>query len=139
MEDRSRRELWTLVHDQHCALTPPPNGSRLSCGRRARGRKAVEPQTKRLARERTQFFPPERRARWLLVEAAWRILRSKDAAGAPLRGWARPIVARRGSRIAVVAVARRLAGILYAMWRDGAPYDADKIRRPRSARQNPAA
>ena len=79
------------------------------------------------------------RARWLLVEAAWRILRSKDAAGAPLRGWARPIVARRGSRIAVVAVARRLAGILYAMWRDGAPYDAGKIRRPRSARQSPAA
>ncbi len=78
------------------------------------------------------------RARWLLVEAAWRILRSKDAAGAPLRGWARPIVARRGSRIAVVAVARRLAGILYAMWRDGAPYDAGKIRRPR-ARQSPAA
>src|SRR5438034_200671 len=80
-----------------------------------------------------------RRTRWLLVEAAWRILRSKDAAGAPLRGWARPIVARRGSRIAVVAVARRLAGILYAMWRDGAPYDAGKIRRPRSARQSPAA
>jgi len=78
-----------------------------------------------------------RRARWLLVEAAWRILRSKDAAGAPLRAWARPIVARRGSRIAVVAVARRLAGILYAMWRDGASYDAGKLRRPRGAR--PAA
>ncbi len=79
-----------------------------------------------------------RRARWLLVEAAWRILRSKDAAGAPLRAWARPIVVRRGARIAVVAVARRLAGILYAMWRDGAPYDAGKIRRPR-VRQSPAA
>jgi transposase len=80
-----------------------------------------------------------RRARWLLVEAAWRILRSTDAAGAPLRAWARSIVTRRGSRIAVVAVARRLAGILYAMWRDGAPYEAGKIRRPRSARQNPGA
>src|SRR5207237_95383 len=50
-------ELWTLVHDQHCALTPPPNGSRLSCGRRARGRKAVERQTKRVASEVTQFLP----------------------------------------------------------------------------------
>jgi len=70
------------------------------------------------------------RARWLLVEAAWRILRSKEPAGAPLRAWARPIAARRGSRIAVVAVARRLAGILFAMWRDGARYDPDKIRRP---------
>src|SRR6266542_3627371 len=35
----------------------PPNGSRLSCGRNARGRKAVEPQTKRLGGEATQFFP----------------------------------------------------------------------------------
>lgn len=72
-----------------------------------------------------------RRARWLLVEAAWRVLRSKDPASAPLRAWARPIAARRGSRIAAVALARRLAGILYAMWRDGVPYDARKIRRPR--------
>jgi len=30
-----------------------PNGSRLSCGRTARGRKEVEPQTKRLASEAT--------------------------------------------------------------------------------------
>ncbi len=34
----------------------PPNGSRLSCGRNAGGRKAVEPQKKRLAGEATQFF-----------------------------------------------------------------------------------
>jgi transposase len=72
-----------------------------------------------------------RRARWLLVEAAWRILRSQDPASAVLRAWARPIAARRGSRIAAVALARRLAGILYAMWRDGVPYDPGKIRRPR--------
>lgn len=74
-----------------------------------------------------------RRARWLLVEAAWRLLRSQDPASAPLRAWARPIAARRGSRIAAVALARRLAGILYAMWRDGVPYDARKVRRPRRA------
>lgn len=75
-----------------------------------------------------------RRARWLLVEAAWRILRSKDPASAPLRAWARPIGARRGPRIAAVALARRLAGILYAMWRDGVSYDPGKLRgrhRPR--------
>src|SRR5437870_1243707 len=34
-----------------------PNGSRLSCGRNARGRKELEPQTKRLASEATQLFP----------------------------------------------------------------------------------
>jgi hypothetical protein len=39
---------------------------------------------------------------------------------------------RRGRRIAIVALARRLAGIVYAMWRDGAPYDASRIRMPRT-------
>lgn len=72
-----------------------------------------------------------RRTRWLLVEAAWRILRSKDSASAALRAWTRRIAGRRGNRIAVVALARRLAGILYAMWRDGMPYDGRKIRPPR--------
>ena len=38
----------------------PPNGSRLNSGRHARGRKAVERQTQRLAGEATQFFPQER-------------------------------------------------------------------------------
>src|SRR6266852_911238 len=64
-----------------------------------------------------------RRMRWLLVEAAWRLLRSKDPGTTTLRSWAGALAARRGNRIAVVALARRLAGILYAMWRDGVPYD----------------
>ena len=37
-----------------------------------------------------------------------------------------------GERIAVVAIARRLAGIVYAMWRDGVPYDAARLRAPAS-------
>ena len=41
------------------------------------------------------------RMRWLLVEAAWHILRSKSP---------------------------QTAGILYAMWRDGVPYDAQQLR-----------
>ena len=64
------------------------------------------------------------RMRWLLVEAAWSILQNDDTDGAPLRTWAERIVARRGKRVAVVALARRLAGILYAMWRDGKEYEA---------------
>jgi transposase len=71
------------------------------------------------------------RVRWLLVEAGWRILKSKSSETAALRAWATHIAARRGKRIAAVALARRLAGILYAMWRDGADYDARKIRLPR--------
>ena len=69
------------------------------------------------------------RARWLLVEAGWRILRSKQPETAALRAWGAAIAARRGNRIAAVAVARRLAGVLYAMWRDGVPYDAAKLAR----------
>jgi transposase len=62
------------------------------------------------------------RVRWLLVEAAWRLRRSRHPAHAPLQAWAARIEARRGKRVAVVALARRLAGILYALWRDGSSY-----------------
>lgn len=67
-------------------------------------------------------------ARWLLVEAAWRVFRSKRCSTAPLRAWAERIAARRGRKVAVVALARRLAGILYAVWRDGTQYDVKHLR-----------
>jgi transposase len=70
------------------------------------------------------------RARYLLVEAAWRILWSKTEDTAALRAWALRIAERRGKRIAVVALARRLAGVLYAMWRDNAPFAASNLRMP---------
>jgi transposase len=73
------------------------------------------------------------RVRWLLVEAGWRILRSRDPAAAGLKAWAERIALRRGQRVAVVALARRLAGILYAMWRDGRTYEPS--HRVREARQ----
>jgi transposase len=59
--------------------------------------------------------------RSLLVEVSWTLLRNKD--GDPLARWARQLVRRRGARIAVVALARRLAGVLWAVWRDGTVYD----------------
>lgn len=71
------------------------------------------------------------RARYLLVEAGWRILRPKESETAALRAWALAIAARRAKRIAVVALARGLAGILFAMWRDERPYDATRLRVPR--------
>jgi transposase len=73
------------------------------------------------------------RLRWLLVEAAWRLLRTTNPAAQPLRAWAERLAARRGRSIAAVALARRLAGILYAMWRDGSDY------RPAPARPATAA
>lgn len=68
------------------------------------------------------------RVRWLLVEAAWRILRIRDADTTPLRAWAERIAVRRGTRVAVVALARRLAGILYVLWRDDTDYCAARVR-----------
>jgi transposase len=69
------------------------------------------------------------RTRWLLVEAAWRIRRSKDPELASLNAWADRIATRRGKRIAIVALARRLAGILFAMWRTNTPYAVGRARR----------
>jgi transposase len=68
------------------------------------------------------------RTRWLLVEAAWGVIRHAHPDTAELRTWATRIAARRGRRIAAVALARRLAGILYAMWRDGTDYQPQVVR-----------
>jgi len=43
-----------------------------------------------------------------------------------LRLWAKRIEARRGKAVATVALARKLAGILFAMLRDGTPFDPAK-------------
>jgi transposase len=71
-----------------------------------------------------------RRLRALLVEAAWSILRSERAETQTVRAWALRLAARRGKRIAAVALARKLAGILYAMWRDGTDFGHPASRRP---------
>jgi hypothetical protein len=55
------------------------------------------------------------RLRGLLVQAAWCILRRrKRTETVALRAWADRIASKRGRSIAVVALARRLAGILFA-------------------------
>lgn len=65
--------------------------------------------------------------RWLLVEAGWRIMRSKQPECYELRRWALSIAERRGKKKAAVALARRLAGILFAMLRDNTPFQASRI------------
>ena len=45
-------------------------------------------------------------------------MRSKKDETLALRNWGSAIAARRGPYIAVVALARKLAGILFVMWRD---------------------
>jgi len=62
--------------------------------------------------------------RAMLVEAAWGILRSKTTKD-PLVAWGKSLAARTKPKIAAVAVARKLAGVLWAMWRRRRPYDAN--------------
>jgi len=58
--------------------------------------------------------------RWALVQSAWSARRcsQKD----PMHEWANEVEKRRGKRVAVLALARKIAGILYALWRDGGTY-----------------
>jgi transposase len=72
------------------------------------------------------------RLRWALVQAAWsaRNTRPYD----PIVRWCLEVEKRRGKRIAVVALARKLCGILFAIWRDETTYDprrgADPVASP---------
>jgi len=72
----------------------------------------------------TKAGPP--RVRWALAQAAWSLRLSKKLD--PLALWANRVEARRGKKIAVTALARRLAGVLYALWRDGTRYDFTRLR-----------
>jgi transposase len=62
-----------------------------------------------------------RELRSLLIQAAWVCWR--HGGSGMLRAWAEGIAARRGRRIAVVALARRLSRLLFAIWRDGTTFD----------------
>jgi transposase len=64
-------------------------------------------------------------ARSTLVQAAWCILRGRGED--PLRTWARGVERRRGKRVAVVALARRLAGVLWAMWHRNQTYNPERV------------
>jgi transposase len=72
----------------------------------------------------------DKRTRWLLVECAWGILRSHRASLEGLQRWTDRVGQRRGRTVAAVALARRLAGILYALWRDDVPFNPLKIKNP---------
>ena len=71
------------------------------------------------------------RTRWLLIQAAVSILRRRPPQAEELRIWALRIAARRGTQVAVVALARRLAAILYALLRDGSVFEPQRLRPPR--------
>jgi transposase len=67
-----------------------------------------------------------RELRSLLVQAAWVCWRRAKASGS-LAAWTERLAARRGRRIAVVALARRLSRILYALWRDETTFNGATV------------
>lgn len=71
--------------------------------------------------------------RSLLVQCAWSILTRPSARSAGLRDWALTVATRRGKNVAVVALARKLAGVLFAMWRDKKDFEAGKQPMPQAA------
>lgn len=66
-----------------------------------------------------------------LGQAAW-VLR-KNRPLDPMSQWAKQIELRRGKLVATTALARKLAGVLFALWRDGSRYE------PRHAKPQLAA
>jgi transposase len=98
-------ERFATAHDvqSYLGLTPGENSSSTRV-RRTRLTKAGPPQM-----------------RFLLVQAAWSAMRW--APDHPMVTWARRIAERRGKQIGAVALARKLAGILFAIWRDNSTYD----------------
>ena len=68
--------------------------------------------------------------RWLLTQAAWCLWRTRPQD--PLVQWAQQVAERRGRPKAIIGLARKLGGILYAMWRDQTDYDPMQACKPRS-------
>jgi transposase len=61
------------------------------------------------------------RTRWTLNQAAWTMVRCRPHD--PIVMWFQQVAGRRGKKIAITALSRKMAGILYAMWRDQKPYN----------------
>jgi len=66
------------------------------------------------------------RVRWVLIQAAWSAWRWRKSD--PMVRWALEVEKRRGRKVAIVALARKIAGILYAIWRDGEQSAYDPTR-----------
>ena len=67
------------------------------------------------------------------VQVAVSILRLRSPRTEALREWATGIAARRGKKIAIVALARRMTGVLFAMMRDRTCYFQAALPEPSAA------
>lgn len=59
-----------------------------------------------------------------LVQAAWVAWRT--ASDEPAVKWAKQLATKRPTQVAIVALARKLAGILFALWRDESEYSSQR-------------
>lgn len=62
--------------------------------------------------------------RWALIQACW--VARRWAQEDPMVQWCLAVERRRGKKVAVVALARKMAGIMFAIWRDGTIYDSSR-------------
>jgi transposase len=60
------------------------------------------------------------KVRTALVQAAWCAYRTRPTE--PMVQWARKLAEKKKVQVAICALARKMSGILYAMWRDGTDY-----------------
>jgi transposase len=70
----------------------------------------------------TKAGPPQ--VRWALGQAAWSMYRRRP--NDPLVVWAKGVAARRGVHVAIVGLSRKIALLLFAIWRDGTTYDPER-------------
>jgi transposase len=66
-----------------------------------------------------------------MVQSAWTLRRSRP--NDPIVLWARRIEEKRGKQIAIVALARKMTKVLYAMWKAQKPYDAARASEARAS------
>jgi transposase len=62
--------------------------------------------------------------RHVLIQGCWSMLRTKPSE--PMAQWALALAARRNRQVAVVALARKMLGILWAMWIHGEHYRPER-------------
>lgn len=65
-----------------------------------------------------------------LINAAWAA--TKTRTNDPMIDWMKRIADRRGRHIAIVALARKLAGIMFALWRDKSAYEPKRSAEARA-------
>jgi transposase len=67
------------------------------------------------------------RIRVVLIQGAWSVWRSRRSCP-PLHDWVHRLAQRRGRRVAIVGLARRLARIMWAMWRNEHDFDPARLK-----------